>query len=117
MVKAKAAKSKLKVTGKAKPAVKPVQAGAPRPLAKEPQNTATGGWRVQLGAFSKRSSAEALFKRVSAAGPLAGRQPYFIPAGAVTRLQVGPFPSRAAAAAACASLTAKGQGCFPVAAK
>jgi hypothetical protein len=117
MVKAKAAKSKLKVTGKAKPAVKPVQAGAPRPLAKEPQNTATGGWRVQLGAFSKRSSAEALFKRVSAAGPLAGRQPYFIPAGAVTRLQVGPFPSRAAATAACASLTAKGQGCFPVAAK
>ncbi|MGH6783769.1 MAG: SPOR domain-containing protein [Sphingomicrobium sp.] len=38
-----------------------------------------------------------------------------MPAGAVTRLQVGPFASRAEASAACARL--KGQACFPVAAK
>jgi cell division septation protein DedD len=72
---------------------------------------------VQLGAFSKRGSAEALFKRLSGSGALAGRQPFFIAAGAVTRLQAGPFESRAAAAAVCAALTAKGQPCFPVAAK
>jgi cell division septation protein DedD len=71
---------------------------------------------VQLGAFSKRSSAEALFNKLSGSGALAGRRPYLIPAGAVTRLQAGPFESRAAAASACAALSAKGQPCFPVAA-
>jgi cell division septation protein DedD len=48
---------------------------------------------------------------------LAGRQSYLIPVGAITRLQVGPFESRAAAAAACAALSRQGQPCFPVAAK
>ena len=71
---------------------------------------------VQLGAFSKRSSAEALFAKLSGNGALPGRRSYLIPAGAVTRLQAGPFESRAAAAAACAALSAKGQPCFPVAA-
>lgn len=73
----------------------------------------SGGWRIQLGAFSQRGSAEALYRKLS--GALGGREPYYIPAGKVTRLQVGPYPSRAAASAACASL--KGQPCFPVAAK
>ena len=72
-----------------------------------------GGWRIQLGAFSQRGSAEALFKKLSAS--LAGHQAFYVAAGAVTRLQVGPYPSRAAAAAACAGL--HGQPCFPVAAK
>lgn len=78
---------------------------------------ATGSWRIQLGAFSQRSSAEALFKRLSGTGALSGRQMILVPAGAVTRLQAGPFASKAAAASACLSLTAKGQACFPVAAK
>ena len=76
---------------------------------------ASGGWRVQLGAFSQRSSAEALYKKVSGAAPLAGRGPSYVQGGAVTRLQVGPFASRTAAQAACNAL--KGQACFPVAAK
>ena len=75
--------------------------------------TSSGGWRIQLGAFSKHSSAEALYKKLS--GRLGGKQAAYIPAGAVTRLQVGPYPTRAAASAACASLG--GQACFPVAAK
>jgi hypothetical protein len=74
---------------------------------------ATGGWRIQLGAFSQRGSAEALFRKLSAA--VGGRQAYYIPVGSITRLQVGPYPSRAAAQAACSSL--KGQACFPVPAK
>jgi uncharacterized protein len=82
-----------------------------------PAIAANGNWRVQLGAFSKRSSAEALFAKLSGNGALAGRRSFVIPAGTVTRLQAGPFESRAAAAAACASLSAKGQVCFPVAAK
>lgn len=99
------AKARPKPVAKAKPAAPPAIAAA------------KGNWRVQLGAFSKRSSAEALFARLSGSGPLAGRRPFLIPAGAVTRLQAGPFESRAAAASACAALSANGQPCFPVAAK
>ena len=76
----------------------------------------TGGWRVQLGAFGQRSAADALFRKL-AAGPLAGKQAYAIPVGAMTRLQAGPYPSRAAASAACAILSARGQPCFAIAAR
>ncbi len=99
----------------AKPAAKPAVAAQAKPPAAAA--AATGAWRVQLGAFSKRASAEALFERLSASSALAGRRPFYVAAGAVTRLQAGPFESRAAAAAACAALSAKGQACFPVAAK
>ena len=73
---------------------------------------ASGPWRIQLGAFSQRSSAEALFRKLSASAAIAGRGAFYQPAGAVTRLQVGPFATRAAAQAACTAL--KGQPCFPV---
>lgn len=84
---------------------------SPAPAATGPS---AGGWRIQLGAFSKRSSAEALFKRLSPS--LAGKQAVFSAAGAVTRLQVGPY-SKAEAQSACASLSKQGQACFPVQAK
>lgn len=73
----------------------------------------TGKWRIQLGAFSQRGSAQALYAKLS--GSLGGRQAYYVPAGAVTRLQVGPYATRAEANAACARL--KGQACFPVGGK
>lgn len=92
---------------------KPAQAASPAAAAP----AAKGGWRIQLGAFSKRSSAEALYRKLSGSGPLSGRQPVYVAAGAVTRLQVGPFASRSAAAAACAALSKTGQACFPVEAK
>jgi cell division septation protein DedD len=85
-------------------------AKAPAPAQLTSVAAGAGGWRVQLGAFSQRSSAEALFRRF--AGSLAGHQAYYVAAGPVTRLQVGPYPSRAAAQSACASL--HGQACFPV---
>jgi hypothetical protein len=75
---------------------------------------ASGAWRIQLGAFSQRASAEALYRRVAGKAALAGRSAFYIPVGAMTRLQVGPFASRAAAAAACGGL---GIACFPVPAK
>jgi len=68
---------------------------------------------VQLGAFSQRGSAEALFRKVS--GTLPGKQPFYVSVGPVTRLQVGPFESRSAAASACKALSGRGQACFPVA--
>jgi hypothetical protein len=89
------------------PAAKP----KPAPAASLP---ASGGWRIQLGAFSQRGSAEALYQRLSGKSALAGRQPYYVAAGTVTRLQVGPYASRSAAEAACRGV---GVACFPVPAK
>ena len=107
------AKTRTDATAAAKPASNP----AAKPPAKPATAAAGGSWRIQLGAFSKRSSAEALYKRLSGSAPISGHQGFYIPAGAMTRLQVGPYPSRAAAAAACSALASKGQACFVVAGK
>jgi cell division septation protein DedD len=89
----------------------------PKSTGSSPPTAAGGAWRIQLGAFSQRSSAEALYRRLSGSAPVAGRRLFLVPAGAVTRLQVGPYPSKGAAAAACSTLAARGIACFPVAAK
>ena len=113
-----------KKSAKAPPAAKQAAAKPPaalkQPASKAPAKTspapavvARGDWRIQLGAFSQRSSAEALFAKLS--GKAAGRQAYYVPSGKITRLQIGPFESRAAASAACARLAP--QACFPVAAR
>ena len=78
-----------------------------------PSTVATDNWRVQLGAFSQRAGAETLFQKF-ATGPLIGRKQFLVPAKAITRLQVGPFASRAEAVAACSALAARGQPCFVV---
>ena len=100
-----------------RPAAKPRIARSTKQLPAFATVPASGGWRIQLGAFSQRSSAEALFRKLAAGGALAGRKPFLIAVGNMTRLQAGPFESRAAAASACASLSARGQPCFPVSAK
>jgi TPR repeat protein len=87
----------------------------PTPIAAAVAPAKTGAWRIQLGAFSKKASAEALFRKLSGSGALAGRQAFYIPVGAITRLQAGPFESRAAARGACHPL--RGQASFVVAAK
>jgi hypothetical protein len=102
------------VKAAAKPApARPTTAKSVVAAATPPASGGSGPWRIQLGAFGQRSSADALFKKLS--GKLAGKQPFYVAAGSVTRLQVGPYPTRAAAAAACVSLG--GQACFPVPAK
>jgi len=98
----------VKTTAKPAPPLVAV-AKPPKTAAPPSSGPATGSWRIQLGAFSQRSSAEALFRKLS--GKLAGRQAYYVPAGSVVRLQAGPFESKAAAAAACGAV---GQACFPV---
>lgn len=119
MAKAKAAPPpRSKKPGPARPApVAPAATAPSAPVAapkaaapKAPVPIASGPWRIQLGAFAQRTSAEALFRKLS--GSLPGRQAYYVAAGPVTRLQAGPYESRAAAAAACAAL--RGQACFPV---
>ncbi len=99
------AKPVLPVTKQAE--AKPTPAPTKAPVA------VGGKWRIQLGAFGQRKSAEALLGKLS--GKLAGRQAYYVPAGAVVRLQAGPFESRAAASAACSRLAP--QPCFPVEAR
>lgn len=76
---------------------------------------ARGAWRVQLGAFSTKGAAEGLFVRLSGSPALAGRHAYYVPVGKITRLQAGPFESRASAASACARLAP--QPCFAVEAR
>jgi hypothetical protein len=68
------------------------------------------------GSSSAPSASAARPKRCSqaVARQARRRQAIMFPVGAVTRLQVGPFESRAAAAAACA---ARAQPCFPVEAR
>jgi hypothetical protein len=99
-------------TAQAKP---PVPKSAPTVTPKPaPAVAATGAWRIQLGAFSQRGAAEALYRRFASKPALSGRAAFYIPVGSMTRLQVGPFASKASAEAACGSL---GTACFPVPAK
>lgn len=96
---------------------KPVASAAPAPKTTpkvEAAPAASGGWRIQLGAFSQKGSAEALYGKLAGKAAIQGRRAFYIPVGAITRLQVGPFESKAAAQAAC---NAVGVPCFPVAAK
>jgi len=87
------------------------------PAAASPARPATGSWRIQLGAFSKRSTAQALYSKLAGTASLAGHQPIYETAGSVIRLQIGGFASRDAASAACSALSAKGHACFPVGGK
>jgi TPR repeat protein len=105
-VETKAAESK---PAESKP---PARSAEVRSAAATPAKSApTGRWRIQLGAFSKRSSAEALYRSLSSSPALAGRSPSYVAAGSVTRLQVGPFDSKEAAERACKAV---GRACFPV---
>jgi cell division septation protein DedD len=83
---------------------------ASKEIARSASVAATGDWRIQLGAFGQRATAEALFAKLH--GRVGGRQAFYVPAGKVIRLQVGPYATRSAATAACAGLS--GQACFAV---
>ena len=98
-----------------KPApVKVATASAARlPTPVGPSAAASGAFRIQLGAFSTAAAAQRLFAQLS--HRLRGARMSLIPSGAMTRLQAGPYATRADAAAACAAL--KPQPCFPVPAR
>ena len=109
---APAAKTEQAKPPEKKPAVKVQAVESAVPAKAKAQATARGAWRVQLGAFSTRGAAEGLYKKLAGSAALAGRQPYYVPVGKITRLQAGPFESRAAASSACARLAP--QPCFAV---
>lgn len=91
------------------PAGLPAPAPAPAPAARAPAASA-GAWRIQLGAFSTRPRAQSQWSSLS--GRLPGAEPSYIAAGEVVRLQAGPYPNRAEAERACATI--RPQACFPV---
>ncbi|WP_246263247.1 SPOR domain-containing protein [Parasphingopyxis algicola] len=75
----------------------------------------SGDWRIQLGSFRERPRAENLWRQVSGrASSLANLQPYLVRAGPYTRLQAGPFRTRAEAQQACAAATRAGSECITV---
>lgn len=85
--------------------VKPVT----RPVAPPPVDVAGGGsWRVQLGAFGNGDNARKLGMQMAPKFP--GQTVDYVAAGALTKVLVGRYPSRAAAVAACGSV----KPCVPV---
>lgn len=92
----------------------------PRPpvMTEQPAPPVVSGkaWRVQLGAFGDASKARALFTSLEGrVSGLSSLQPYLVKAGPITRLQVGPLASAAAAEKLCGSAKAAGQGCLVIA--
>ncbi|MEC3910847.1 SPOR domain-containing protein [Sphingobium sp. CR2-8] len=91
----------------------PVPAPA-RPASSAPAPAASGGWRVQLGAFGEEGRARALWSQLSRkVSGLSAYQPYLVKAGAVTRLQAGPIASSGDAARLCGAIKAAGADCMP----
>lgn len=97
------------------PAPKPAQLPATPPPAARPVSTATGGWKVQLGAYGSQAGAQKAWGDASRNGALSGKSPDYIPVGALTRLRAGPFSGKAEANQACQALQKAGLNCFPVA--
>ncbi|MFZ2997748.1 SPOR domain-containing protein [Sphingobium sp.] len=87
---------------------------APRPTATAPVPAASGGWRVQLGAFGEDGRARSLWAQLKGrVSGLSAYQPYMIKAGAVTRLQAGPVASSDEANRLCGRIKAAGADCIP----
>jgi cell division septation protein DedD len=87
-----------------RPEPKPVAVAAP---------TRNGAWRIQLGAFSEQGRAKALWssleRSISGLGAL---QPFLVQAGGITKLQAGPFATKAQADSQCAVVKRSGQACI-----
>ena len=89
----------------------PARTTAAKPALPKP---ATGGWRVQIGAFSAEARARTLWTQLSArVSGLSGYQPYIMTSGGVTRLQAGPLASSADASRLCGAIKAAGADCIP----
>lgn len=106
----------------AKPAPKPAAAkaapvatAAATPAPVRVHSGTTSPWRAQLGAFGVEGNARnlwaALEKKNSA---FAGRTPYLVKSGKLTRLQAGGFASKGDAESFCAAVRKGGQSCLVV---
>jgi cell division protein FtsN len=92
-----------------RPSVAPSAARARPPAA---PRDAGGDWRVQLGAFSQKAHADAMWAKVRSRPEIAGHARIDVP-GAINRLLAGGY-SEAGAKAACGTLKAAGMSCLVV---
>lgn len=95
---------------------KPADTSASPSDAAEAAPTTSGEWRVQLGAFSHKDTANKTWLSLKASqealfGTVA---PIFVEANNMVRLQLGPYPSREEAKRVCEKLSAIGRACFVV---
>ena len=90
----------------------PAKIAVAAPAAQPKPAPASGAWRIQLGAFGVAGNAQALWAKLKGNAALGGRQAFYVPAGKLTKLQAGPFVSRAEAQAACGKVGVA--GCIPV---
>lgn len=98
-----------------KPAPVKVATPTPAPVKPAPVKAVDGAWRIQLGAFGEEANAKKLWTSLEGSiAELASLQPYLKASGNVTRLQAGPFASKAAAEAMCSKVKATGQACLSV---
>ncbi len=97
------------------PAPTPAPAAPPAAMTTAVVTTAPvdEGWRIQLGAFSQQARAKTLWSQLEGRiGALQSLQPYLVDAGSVTRLQAGPFATKAQAESMCATVKANGNACI-----
>ncbi|WAT19167.1 SPOR domain-containing protein [Aurantiacibacter sp. MUD11] len=93
------------------PSPRPAPAPVPQAATPAPQS-ASGPWRVQLGAFGVPGNAERMWDRVANRPEVAGRERMLVPTGRVTRVLAGGYATRAEATAACSSLQRAGFDCL-----
>lgn len=105
---AKAPTTKAPTTVATSAPVRPAARPAPSPPVAVAAVAATGNWRVQLGAFGDGGNARRLGSQMASRFP--GRTIDYVSVGALTKVVVGPYSSRAAAVAACGSV----KPCVPV---
>jgi TPR repeat protein len=97
-------------------ALPPSTAIAADPAQSAPQMATDPAWRIQLGAFVNAENAEKLWTKISGnVTELAELEPILSSDGNITRLQTGPFSSKADADAICKKVKAAGQPCLSVA--
>ncbi len=92
-------------------------AAKPAPQAAKPVTVHNGSspWRAQFGAFGVEANARSLWTSLEKKYPaLAARQPSYVKAGTVTRLQAGGFASKGDAENLCATVRKGGQACIVV---
>lgn len=102
------------------PAPKPVVKPEPKPVAQPAQSPAASGgdYKIQLGALSSEAEARTLWSKVTTKnGDVVKGNPVIVKADVngktYYRLRASGFSSAAAAKAACATLSGRGQACMP----
>lgn len=109
-----------KAEPKPAPKPEPVVAAAPKPApapAPAPAAASGGAYKIQLGAFKSDAEARQQWSKITGKhGDVVKGSPIVVRAdlsnGTFYRLRAGGFASADAAKAACAKLSARGQGCF-----